>query len=137
MASSVNKVILVGNLTKDPEIKTFDTGSKACRFSVATNRQWKDKNGDKKEEVEFTNVTTWGKLAEICAEYLVKGKKVYIEGRLQTRTYDKDGQKHYATEVVAENMVMLSKGEGGSGGGSRRREDEAPNDEINVDDIPF
>lgn len=137
MSSSVNKVILIGNLTKDPEVKTFEGDSKACRFSVATNRNWKDKDGEKKEEVEFHNITAWGKLAEICGEYLHKGKKVYIEGRLRTRTYEKDGVKHYATEIVADNMVMLSpKGEGG-GGGSERRQEAPVNDDINPDDIPF
>jgi single-strand DNA-binding protein len=136
MSSSVNKVILIGNLTKDPEVKSFDGDRKACRFSVATNRTWKDKDGEKKEEVEFHNVTAWGKLAEICGDYLHKGKKVYIEGRLRTRTYEKDGVKHYATEIVADDMKMLTpKGEGGER--SSRREEAPTNDDINPDDIPF
>lgn len=119
--SGVNKAIIVGRLGKDPESKTFQDGTMVCNFSVATSEEWKDKNtGEKKQRTEWHRVTVYRKLAEICAQYLEKGKLVYIEGKLQTREYEKDGQKHYVTEIIAENMQMLgSKGDGaGSGSGA-------------------
>jgi single-strand DNA-binding protein len=120
MASrSVNKVILVGHLGKDAETKFTPSGAAVTRFSVATNRRWKDQqSGEWKEETNWTNVTLWR--AENYAQYLTRGKQVYVEGRLQTRSYDdKDGKKVYATDVVAEDVILLSgnRGEGGGGGG--------------------
>ena len=116
MASrSVNKVILVGHLGRDAETKFTPGGAAVTKFSVATNRRWKDKDsGEWKEETDWTNVTLWR--SENLANYLTKGKQVYVEGRLQTRSYeDKDGKKVYATDVVAEDVILLS-GQGGGGG---------------------
>ncbi|HEU0123517.1 MAG TPA: single-stranded DNA-binding protein [Bryobacteraceae bacterium] len=121
MASrSVNKVILVGHLGRDAETKFTPSGASVSRFSVATSRRWKDQQSNEwKEETEWTNVSLWR--AENLAQYLTKGKQVYVEGRLQTRSYeDKDGQKKYSTEVVADDVILLSgRGEGGGaeGGG--------------------
>lgn len=121
MASrSVNKVILVGHLGRDAETKFTPGGAAVTRFSVATNRRWKDKDsGEWKEETDWSNVVLWR--SENLANYLTKGKQVYVEGRLQTRSYeDKDGKKVYATEVVAEDVILL----GGQGGGGSRGADE-------------
>ena len=117
MASrSVNKVILIGHLGRDAETKFTPGGAAVTRFSVATNRRWKDKDsGEWKEETDWSNVVLWR--SENLANYLTKGKQVYVEGRLQTRSYeDKDGKKVYATEVVAEDVILLG-GQGGGGGG--------------------
>lgn len=104
----VNKVILVGNLGQDPEIRYIQNGSAVANFSLATSESWKDKTGQKQERVEWHRIVAWGKLAEICGEYLSKGNQVYIEGRLQTNKWqDKEGKDRYTTEVVANNMVML------------------------------
>lgn len=143
--SSVNKAIVLGNLTRDPENKRLDSGTEVTTFSVATNRTWKDKNGEKQEDVEFHNIVAWGKLAEICAKYLNKGKKVYIEGRLQTRNWEDDaGVKKYRTEIVAQEMVMLSGGNRDKQEGGYPEQDQyaAPKtreteDDIKVEDIPF
>lgn len=121
MASrSVNKVILVGHLGKDAETKFTPGGTSVTKFSVATNRRWKDgQTGEWKDETNWTNVTLWK--AENVAQYLTRGKQVYVEGRLQTRSYDdKDGKKVYATDVVADDVILLSgnRGEGGGGGGA-------------------
>jgi single-strand DNA-binding protein len=116
---SVNKVILVGHLGRDAETKFTPSGAAVTKFSVATNRRWKDQqSGEWKEETNWTNVTLWR--AENYAQYLTRGKQVYVEGRLQTRSYDdKDGKKVYATDVVAEDVILLSGNrEGGSGGGA-------------------
>jgi len=123
MASrSVNKVILIGHLGRDAETKFTPGGAAVTRFSVATNRRWKDKDsGEWKEETDWSNVVLWR--SENLANYLTKGKQVYVEGRLQTRSYeDKDGKKVYATEVVAEDVILLG-GQGGGGGGARGGED--------------
>lgn len=141
MSSSLNEVKLIGNLTRDPELRKTTGGHDVCSFSVATNRTYKDKDNNKKDEPEYHNIVAWGKLAEICGKYLVKGKKVYVSGRIQTRSYEKDGQKQYRTEIVAENMIMLS-GAGENGGGRRddddRSQHETPEaDEIKPEDIPF
>jgi single-strand DNA-binding protein len=122
MASrSVNKVILVGHLGKDAETKFTPGGAAVTRFSVATNRRWKDKDsGEWKEETDWSNVVLWR--SENLANYLTKGKQIYVEGRLQTRSYeDKDGKKVYATEVVADDVILLS---GQGGGGARGGGDE-------------
>ena len=117
---SVNKVILIGNLGSDPELKYTPSGAAVTNFNVATNEVWNDKDGNKQERTEWHRVVLWRKLAEIAGEYLKKGSKVYLEGRLQTRSWeDKDGVKRYTTEVVADNMTMLdAKGEGGSSSGA-------------------
>src|ERR1700679_1748292 len=120
MASrSVNKVILVGHLGRDAETKFTPGGAAVTRFSVATNRRWKDKDsGEWKEETDWSNVVLWR--SENVANYLTKGKQIYVEGRLQTRSYeDKDGKKVYSTEVVADEVILLG-GQGGAGGGGGR-----------------
>jgi len=119
MAKSVNKVILIGNLGKDPEIKYTPSGTAVAKFSLATNERFKDKAGEWQDRTEWHNVVLWQRLAEIAGEYLKKGGKVYIEGRLQTRSWDDktSGQKKYMTEVVASDIILLGgKGEGGGGG---------------------
>ena len=113
--ASVNKVILVGNLGKDPESRYLPDGGAVCNFSVATTDKWKDKSGEKQERTEWHRVSTFARLAEICGEYLKKGSQVYIEGRLQTRKWqDKEGHDRYTTEIVADRMQMLGS-RGGSG----------------------
>lgn len=110
MAMSLNKVQLIGNLTRDPEMKQIPGGQVVTTFSIATNLSWTDSSGQKKDKAEFHNVVAWRKLAEICGQYLKKGSKAYIEGRLQTRTWEaEDGSKRYRTEIVADNMIMLDK----------------------------
>lgn len=150
MAGSLNKAMIIGNLTRDPELKQIPSGQSVCSFGVATNRTWNDKQGQKQEQVEFHNVVAWGKLAEICSQYLFKGKKVYIDGRLQTQDWEgQDGVRRYRTEIIAENMIMLSPPQGGSSnmGGPvpppaappAPPTDPAinPDEEIKVEDIPF
>lgn len=112
--ASVNKVILVGNLGKDPESRYLPDGGAVCSFSVATTDKWKDKSGETQERTEWHRISTFSKLAEICGEYLKKGSQVYIEGRLQTRKWqDKDGNDRYTTEIVADRMQMLGSRAGG------------------------
>ena len=107
--ASVNKVILIGNLGKDPEIRTTPQGTALARFSVATTSTWKDSSGARQERTEWHDVVAWEKLAQICGEYLHKGKMVYVEGSLQTRSWeDQNGQKRFKTEIKANNVVMLS-----------------------------
>jgi single-strand DNA-binding protein len=122
MAKSVNKVILVGNLGKDPEIKYTSSGMAVAKFSLATNEGYKDKAGQWQERTEWHNIVAWQRLAEIVGEYVKKGSKVYIEGRLQTSSWDdkETGQKKYKTEIVANDLVLLSgRGEGDAEGSSR------------------
>ena len=110
MAMSLNKAQVIGNITRDPEVKQIPGGQMVASFGVATNFTWMDSSGEKKEKVEFHNIVAWGKLAEICGNYLKKGTKVYIEGRIQTRDWEaEDGSKRYRTEIVAENMIMLDR----------------------------
>ena len=152
MAKSVNKVILIGNLGKDPELKHTSGGTAVATFTVATNERFKDKNGDWQDRTEWHNVVLWQRLAEIAAEYLKKGRSVYVEGRLQTRSWeDKQGQKRYTTEIVASDLVLLGgggRGEDSGGRGPSRGSDfdQSPGDfdsaparstEITDDDIPF
>ncbi len=124
--ASVNKVILVGNLGRDPETRYMPDGGAITNISVATTDVWKDKNGEKQEKTEWHRVAFFGKLAEIAGEYLKKGSQVYVEGRLQTRKWqDKDGQDKYTTEIVANAMQMLGSRQGmGGGGGAPEREPE-------------
>jgi single-strand DNA-binding protein len=139
MSRSLNKVQLIGNLGKDPELKYTPSGVAVATFSIATSESWKDQEGNQQEKTEWHNIVAWRKLAEICGEYLKKGKKVYLEGKLQTRNYEKDGIKRYVTEIVADQLIMLDGGGGGkSNGGSSASEaspmvSEAPKD----DDLPF
>lgn len=116
--ASLNKVMLIGNLGKDPEVRYTASGTAVVGFSLATSEKYKSKSGEWEEKTEWHNITLWGRLAEIAGEYLAKGKTVYIEGRLQTRKWqDRDGKDRYTTEIVGEKMQMLSgKGEGGGGG---------------------
>jgi single-strand DNA-binding protein len=116
MAGSVNKVILVGNLGADPELKYTPSSRALCNLRIATTEVFKDKSGQRQEKTEWHRVTVWGDQGENCQKYLSKGRSVYVEGRLQTRTYEKEGQKHYATDIVADRVVFL--GGGGGGGGA-------------------
>lgn len=116
---SLNKVLLIGNLTRDPEVRTTPSGQQVASFAVATNRSWTTPSGERQEKVEYSNIVAWGKLAEIAGKYLGRGRKVYVEGRLQTREWDgQDGVKRNRTEVVAENFIMLDRGTGGTSGGA-------------------
>ncbi len=117
--ASVNKVILIGNLGRDPEVRYAPSGAAICNVTIATSRQWKDKtSGERQEETEWHRVVFYDRLAEIAGEYLKKGKSVYIEGRLKTRKWtDKDGVEKYTTEIIANEMTMLGSREGGGGGG--------------------
>src|SRR2546425_2062277 len=148
MAKSVNKVILVGRLGRDPELKYTASGTPFCRFSIATDEGWTDKtSGERQERTEWHNIVVWDRLAEICNQYLTKGRLVYIEGSLQTREWDdQEGNKRKTTEIRARDMVML--GSAGEGGGQRRpvsTEAAAPastaagaaTSTITDDDIPF
>jgi single-strand DNA-binding protein len=108
MARGLNKVLLIGNLDCDPEMRYTPSGRPVTSFSLATSRSWTSADGERREETEWFNIVTWGNLAEICKQYLAKGKQVYIEGRLQTRGWEDDtGKKHFRTEVVANEMIML------------------------------
>ncbi|AKM83405.1 hypothetical protein A2422_04310 [Candidatus Woesebacteria bacterium RIFOXYC1_FULL_31_51] len=108
MAKSLNKVQLIGNLTKDPELKFTPNGAAVCTIGIATNRSWTTDSGEKKDEADFHRLVAWNKLAEICGQLLKKGRKVYVEGRLQTRNWqDKDGQTKYMTEIVLSDMILL------------------------------
>ncbi len=126
--ASVNKVILIGNLGKDPETRYLPSGEALTSFSIATSETWKDKtSGEKKEATEWHRISAFGKLAEICGEYLRKGSQVYIEGSLRTRKWqDKEGQDRYTTEIRADQMRMLGSRGGGSGGGEGGGMREAP-----------
>jgi len=117
MARSLNKVMLIGNLTRDPEMRYTPQGTAVCTFGLATNRQWVTDNGEKKEDVEFHRLVAWNKLAEICAQLLKKGRKVFVEGRLQTRAWTgQDGMQRSTAEIVVSDMVLLdSHREGGEG----------------------
>jgi single-strand DNA-binding protein len=112
--AGLNKCMFIGNLGRDPEVKFLDGGNAVTKFSVAVNESWKDKSGEKKERVEWVRVVAWGKLGELCGEYLKKGRQVFVEGRMQTREYEKNGEKKYSTEIVASGVTFL--GGGGQGG---------------------
>jgi single-strand DNA-binding protein len=118
---SVNKVILVGNLGKDPELRYTAGGTAVCTFSLATSERYKDRDGQQQEKTEWHNIVAWRQLAEICGKYLVKGKQIYIEGKIQSRSYDdRDGNKRYITEIVVDQMQMLGRPGDDSGGGQRQ-----------------
>lgn len=140
----LNKVMIIGNVTRDPEIRTIPSGQMVASFSIATNRQWTDQSGQKQEKAEFHNIVAWRKLAEIIQQYLKKGTKVYVEGRLETRSWeDPQGAKKYRTEIIANNMIMLSSK--GNTGPARESSEEVPppeptvdsDQEISIEDIPF
>jgi len=154
---NLNKAMLIGNLTRDPEVRNTPTGQTVASFSVATNYVWTDQSGQKQQKVEYHNIVAWRRLAEIVGQYLRKGSKVFIEGRLQTRDWTgQDGLKRYRTEIIAENMIMLDRA--GAGSQPRQQDEQAPmpsepvinvdeptaNDEMNVaeedikvENIPF
>jgi single-strand DNA-binding protein len=139
----VNKVILIGNLGRDPEVRSTPSGQPVATFSLATSRKWKDQSGTRQEETEWHNVVCWGRQAEIAGQYLTKGKQVYVEGRLQTRSWDdkQSGEKKYKTEVICQNFQML----GGRGGYEAGSQSSAPGPgssgdyqaQPEDDDIPF
>jgi single-strand DNA-binding protein len=152
MAKSVNKVILIGNLGKDPEVKYTPQGTAVARFSLATNERYKDKSGEWQDRTEWHNIVAWQRTAEIAGEYLKKGRTVYVEGRLRTDSWDdkETGQKKYRTEIVVSDLVLLGGGrEAGDEGGGRSRgasagfdqrvpsQDVAQGAEITDEDIPF
>lgn len=114
MAKDLNKVMIIGNLTRDPELRTTQSGQNVASFGVATNRTWKNANGEQQEQVEFHNIVVWGRLAEICQQYLGKGRRAYFEGRLQTRDWEaQDGTKRQRTEIVVDDMILLDNRGGG------------------------
>ncbi|MBW2191659.1 MAG: single-stranded DNA-binding protein [Deltaproteobacteria bacterium] len=144
MSANVNKVILVGNLGADPDLRHTSNGTAVCELRLATNESWTDKDGKKQERTEWHRLVAWDKLGEICAEHLSKGRQIFVEGRLRTRKWeDKDGNDRWTTEIVAKDVQFLgSKDDGGSGGGgssSSRSDDDAPPSYNggSVDDIPF
>lgn len=135
----INKVILIGNLGADPEVRYSQNGTAVANFRIATTETWKKQDGSKEEQTEWHKIVAFARLGEICGEYLAKGSKVYIEGRLQTRKWeDKDGNTRYITEVVAREMKMLSArgASDGSGGGSHNEEPPFPEPPMG-DDVPF
>jgi single-strand DNA-binding protein len=158
----LNKAFIIGNLTRDPELKALPSGTKVASFAVATNRVYKDKDGNRQEAADFHNIVAYARLGELAAQYLKKGSQALIEGRIQTRNWDdKDGKKNYRTEIVADNIQFGSRGGGGGGSASpapsgvsskgdkdgadsagqpEEKPGEAieyPKDDINPDDIPF
>jgi single-strand DNA-binding protein len=143
--ASVNKAILVGRLGKDPEIRSTPSGTSVAKFSIATDDRYTDKNGEKQERTEWHNITAWGKLAEICGQYLRKGKLVYIEGSIRTDSWDdkETGQKKYRTEIVANQMQMLDRkgdenGGGGAYAGAARKGSSNTATQVEEDDeVPF
>ncbi len=114
MAKSLNRVTLIGNLGKDPELRTTPTGQTVCNFSIATTESYKDKNDQWQEVTDWHNIVMWNRLAEVAGQYLKKGNKVYLEGKLKTRSYEKDGVTRYMTEVMVNNMVLLPSGNMGA-----------------------
>jgi single-strand DNA-binding protein len=141
--SGVNKVILVGNLGADPQIRYTPQGTAVANFSLATTERFTNKNGERESRTEWHRIVAWGRLAEICNEYLKKGKQIYIEGRIQTRQWDdKDGNKKFTVEIIAQNMVMLGRaGDAGDVGAQEFQADEEATQETaaagNEDDLPF
>lgn len=138
----LNKATIIGRLTADPESRTTPNGQTVVTLTVATNYTWNDANGQKQEKAEFHNIVAWRKLAEIIAQYLKKGSKIYIEGRLQTRSWeDQNGNKKYRTEIIADNMIMLDSKGGDTMPTKETTQDtkssEPDEEEINIEDIPF
>ena len=148
----LNKAFLYGNLTRDPELKALPSGGQVANFGLATNRTYKDKNGQKQEATEFHNIVAFGRTAEVIAQYMKKGRPIFVEGRIQTRSWDdkESGKKNYRTEIVVENFQFGADSKGGPSRGSGSateseeqpapKDDEAikyPDEEINPEDIPF
>jgi single-strand DNA-binding protein len=150
----LNKVQLYGNLTRDPEIKALPSGQQVANFSIATNRSFKNKEGQRQEQTEFHNVVAFGRTAEVIGQYLKKGRPIFVEGRLQTRSWEAEGKKNYRTEVIVENFQFGADGGRGEGGASRpsaapqddmseampaggHESIQYPDEEINPEDIPF
>jgi single-strand DNA-binding protein len=144
----LNKAYIIGLLTRDPELKALPSGNKVCTFGVATNRYFKDKDGKRQENVEFHNIVVFGRMAETSAQYLKRGSQALVEGRIQTRSWEADGQKKYRTEIVADNIQFGNRPSGSAGSvGATPSKDSAlgaagdtiqyPSEEINPDDIPF
>lgn len=149
----LNKAMVFGNLTRDPEMKALPSGMSICSFSLATNRVYNDRDGKRQESTDYHNIVVFGKQAETTAKYLTKGSSAYVEGRMQTRSWDKDGQKQYRTEIVADRVQFGPRTGGGGGGGGTAApaaasgagspDDRAPGlpdypeEEINPEDIPF
>ena len=144
----LNKAMIFGNLTRDPEMKALPSGMQVCSFSVATNRSYTDRDGKKQESTDYHNVVAFGKQAEVISKYLTKGRGVYVEGRMQTRSWDKDGQKQYRTEIIMDRFEFGPSTGGGSapsaGGASTGSQNNSapilpdyPQEEINPEDIPF
>ncbi len=143
---NLNKAMIIGNLTRDPETRNTPSGQTVTSFSVATNMVWTDQSGQQQKKVEFHNVVAWRRLAEICGQYLQKGSKVYIEGRLQTNEWTgQDGVKRFKTEIITENMIMLdNKGNGpqksspeNASSEKKQNKEEGSEEEIKVENIPF
>lgn len=149
---NLNKLQIVGRVTKQPELKTFDSGAVLCSFSIATNHTYKNKAGEKIEETEFHNITSFGKMAETIARYVIKGQELYVCGRVKTDTYEKEGQKHYSTKIILENFQFGAKPKGAENNEQGQTQtQEAPkdafneameskgksSDEIKPEDIPF
>ena len=144
----INKAMIYGNLTRDPELKALPSGTQVGTFSLATNRVYKDKDGNKQEQADYHNIVVFGRQAELVAQYLSKGNAAYIEGRMQTRSWEQDGQKKYRTEVVADRVQFGPKGGGGSAPATAKGDEDAepkpaggaieyPEESIDPDDIPF
>ena len=136
MAKGLNKVLLIGHLGKDPELKYTEKGTARCSFSIATNESYKDDDGNLVDRTEWHNIVVWKKFAEICSQYLKKGSKIYAEGKLGTRSYEQDGIKKYITEITLTNMVMLDKKEAGGGDAATETTDSVK-EESTEDDLPF
>jgi len=129
MSRGLNKVMIIGHLGRDPEMRYTPSGRPVTTFSVATSRSWNTSDGEKRSETEWFNIVAWGSLAEICNQYLLKGQQVFIEGRLQSRNWeDSEGKRHTSVEIVASEMIML---------GDRRSQDEPPDDVVDEDEFPF
>lgn len=148
----INKAFIYGNITRDPEVRAMPSGMNVCSFTVATNRVYRDRDGKKQEQADFHNVVVFGRQADTVSQYMKKGSAVFVEGRIQTRSWDgKDGEKKYRTEIVAERVQFGPRGSG-TVGGARRQDDpgevpddsaaggsgiDYPKEDINPDDIPF
>ncbi|HEU4677447.1 MAG TPA: single-stranded DNA-binding protein [Candidatus Paceibacterota bacterium] len=140
----LNKAMVYGNLTRDPELKSLPSGMQVCSFGIATNRVYKDRDGKRAEQTDYHNIVVFGRQAETCAQYLKKGAGAFVEGRLQTRSWEQDGAKQYRTEIIADRVQFGPKSTGGGApmGASPKAEPagnapEYPEEEINPEDIPF
>jgi len=134
----LNKALVMGNLTRDPELKGLPSGSTVCNFSIATNRTWKDKEGNKQEEPEFHNIVVYGKQADSCGQYLKKGQEALVEGRIQTRSWEgEDGKKNYRTEIVGESVTFGRKGDSDQASPSDNVSQAKPEESDEGIDVPF